>query len=215
MNTLNQEHRKTIHDLNFWIPLLERDYDITIDKNKSFFIQDQINIIYLIQTTKGKFILRVSYKERPIVHTKEDYLYELNVLNYLSSLDFSVNSPLQTRSGKYLNFIEGSFGSYYYCLLNYIKGNVMIVEETDQKYLGKMIASLHKTLDNFESPYKRFHLDTDFLIKHPVEIIENFTEIDHQEKITSIKEIAEYISKYFNRISSKNNTHLSGIVHGD
>jgi Ser/Thr protein kinase RdoA (MazF antagonist) len=212
---VNGENKKAFLDVDFWIPFIERDYDISITKNESFLIQDQINIIFYFRTNLGKYILRASYVNRPIKHSEQDYLYELDALNYLTSKEFPVNKPLQNRKGFFLNYIETLNGSFYYCLLNYVEGNIIPITETDQFYFGGLIATMHQSLDKYDSPYKRFSLDLNSLIYNPIELIEKYLKTVHYDKFEQIKEIGLFVVKFFEKHSFKDNTELIGVVHGD
>jgi Ser/Thr protein kinase RdoA (MazF antagonist) len=212
---VNSANKKVFLNVNFWIPFIERDYNISINKNESFLIQDQINIIFYFQTNLGKYILRVSYASRPIKHTEQDYLYELDILNYLTSQEFSVNKPLQNKKGGFLNYIETPNGFFYYCLLNYVEGNVIPITETDQFNFGRLIATMHQSLDKYESPYQRFSLDLNALISNPIELIEKYTETIHHDKIDQIKDIGIFITNFFEKRTFNDNSELLGVVHGD
>jgi Ser/Thr protein kinase RdoA (MazF antagonist) len=212
---VNREYRKVFCNINFWIPFIERDYNISINKNESFLIQDQINIIFYFRTNLGKYILRASYSNRPIKHTAQDYLYELDALNYLTSKEFSVNKPLQNRKGGFLNYIDTQNGSFYYCLLKYVEGNVIPIAETDQFNFGRLIATMHQTLDKYESPYQRFSLDLNLLIYNPIKLVEKYTKTIHQNKFEQIKEIGNFVTKFFEKHFYMDNSELIGVVHGD
>ncbi|MFA6534171.1 MAG: homoserine kinase [Patescibacteria group bacterium] len=138
-------------------------YNLGEFKSAKYFTHGWVNTTVLLETTKGKFVLRY-YENRSARHV----LYEVNILNYLKKKNFPVAVPLQNSAGKFI----GQYKSKPYIIIEYIDAksiknpnNISSREELSE--VIKVVAKLHNITKKYKPNYASYHQKQD--IKHCLE----------------------------------------------
>ena len=195
----------------FWCNLVEANSDYKVLPDKSKLIQDGFNKIFLIQTTDTKYILRASRFERSIPTTKEDYLFELEVLEYLKSKDFPVAYPIKWENNSYL--LESQ--DYYCSLFSFAEGKMIVPMDDQQHYnFGKTLAELHQHLLEFTSTHTRYSWDIQNAILRPVTQFETFLGNTLKEELKELSLIKTWLINKLSQYESESKA-PKGLVHGD
>jgi Ser/Thr protein kinase RdoA (MazF antagonist) len=143
-------------------------------------LQHNLNDTYLVDATTGRYILRVSQAERATAHswrTREEILFELEVLQHLSHRGVPVATPLVQRDGTFISAVQAPEGIRHLVLFTYAPGDSLTprkqTESLAQSY-GAAVAALHAATDDFSSTHPRFVLDLDFLLAKPLEVVQPY-----------------------------------------
>ena len=107
--------------------------------------------------------------------TREDALYELDVLHHLRRKGIPVAYPIAARGGSFLQDVAAPEGPRFIALFALAKGRGLSYEgdpEPMARRYGSAVAAMHNALDDFESPHHRFHVDLDHLIDQPLAYVE-------------------------------------------
>jgi Ser/Thr protein kinase RdoA (MazF antagonist) len=143
-------------------------------------LQHNLNDTYLVETTTGRYVLRVSQAPRPTGaswRTLDDLLFEVDVLLHLARKGVPVAAPVSQRDGAYASQVYAPEGVRHVVLFTYAAGDpVSAPKQTEslaQRY-GQAVARLHVATEDFASPHPRFALDLDFLLTKPLTIVTPF-----------------------------------------
>ncbi|HLY31275.1 MAG TPA: phosphotransferase, partial [Ktedonobacterales bacterium] len=158
---------------------LQVTYDIG-EVHACILLQHNLNDTYLVETTTGRYVLRVSQAPRPIGaswRTLDDILFEVDVLLHLVSKGVSVAAPVPQRDGAYTFQVQAPEGARHVTLFTYAVGEpVSASKQTEplaHRY-GQAVARLHTATDDFASPHPGLALDLDFLLTKPLTIVAPF-----------------------------------------
>lgn len=154
------------------ISYVHEHYDVG-DISECRFFNYGLNDTYLLQTSTGKYILRVY---RLGWRSLSDILYELDVLLHLHRKNVPVSFPLPMRDGSLLSTLNALEGPRQVVLFTYAEGELPRrsgdeARETYSRRYGSAAAHMHNALDDFSSQHIRFSLDLDHLLDKPVQTI--------------------------------------------
>jgi len=145
-----------------------------IDANADVrFFQAGFNDTYRVEARDGEITFLRAYRHG--WRTREDALYELDVLNHLHRKEIPVAYPIATRDGCFLVEVTAPEGPRCVALFALAKGRELSYEgdpEPMARRYGTAVAAMHNALDSFESPHRRFHVDLDHLIDRPLGFVE-------------------------------------------
>ncbi len=128
-----------------------------------------VNDIYRVTASGRNYILRVSHANRFGAFDEAAYQFELDLVNFLHAQDFPLSYVIPNVDQKPFVTIEFPEGKRRFVLFSYAKGQLHTnLTTADAELLGATLGRLHKTLDQFRSPYQRFELDDAFLIDEPL-----------------------------------------------
>jgi Ser/Thr protein kinase RdoA (MazF antagonist) len=101
----------------------------------------------------------------------------LDVLNHLKDKGFPAVTPVPYNDGQFYCAIPAPEGTRYLVLFSEAPGPEISYdhepEKVAQRY-GQAVAIMHNALDDFNSPYQRFHKDIEHFIDKPLRNIEPF-----------------------------------------
>jgi homoserine kinase type II len=119
------------------------NYDLEEFKNSRPFKTGAVQTNVLLETSKGKAVLRY-YESRT-----ENYVrFEMNVLAYLSQRDYPCPAPIKNKYGEYIGSYQGKpFG-----LLEFLEGEHSDSEDKG-KQIAKAIGQLHILTINYKPQY--------------------------------------------------------------
>jgi Ser/Thr protein kinase RdoA (MazF antagonist) len=137
------------------------------------FHQGGFNDAYRVEAANGSvYFLRVY---RRGWRTREDALYELDVLVHLHRKGIPVAYPISKPDGSYLHDVDAPEGTRFAALFALARGRELSYGEdpapTARAY-GSAVAAMHNALDDFESTHRRFQIDLDHLIGRALSFIE-------------------------------------------
>ena len=140
-------------------------------------LQHNLNDTYLVDATTGRYVLRASQSERAAGiswRTREDILFELDVLQHLARKGVPVATPLAQRDGTRVWAVQAPEGVRHLTLFTYAPGEpVTPPKQTEPlaRGYGAAVAALHAATDDFSSPHLRLALDLEFLLTKPLEVV--------------------------------------------
>ena len=143
------------------IEMLSRGYGIHIHNFEKVSKRDHVHDSgsFLVETEKGKMILREHYRNA----CEPSLLYEYSLLQFLLNKNFKVPRPLLTRDGK--SFLK--IGKKYYVFFDFIPGymyrDYFIVKRCKIKYIEQAAETLgrfHHSVKDFkpegQKPYSNY-----------------------------------------------------------
>jgi len=120
-----------------------KNYNIGSFKNSKDFKAGYVQTNILINTSKGKYVLRY-YENR----TKSRVDFEVNLLNFLNKHNYPIAKPIINVKNKYV----GSFDKKPFVIFSYIKGNhLKNLNDIQFKELVHKLALLHKLTKKFNT----------------------------------------------------------------
>lgn len=129
--------------------------DYFIGKSRSCQIYKRgLNDTYLVTTKQGKYILRVY---RCGWRTKEEIDFELELLAFLREQKQPVAYLLKREDGSFTTEVVAPEGKRYAVVFSYALGRSVKkkLNGRQSQYLGKALANIHKTLDDFKNSFSR------------------------------------------------------------
>ncbi|HEV8194174.1 MAG TPA: phosphotransferase, partial [Ktedonobacterales bacterium] len=140
-------------------------------------LQHNLNDTYVVDTATGRYVLRVLQAKRPnrwSWRTREDMLFELDVLHHQSRGGIHVAAPLAQRDGAYISAVRAPEGDRHLVLFTYAQGEPLTPPrqtEPRARSYGSAVADLHTATDDFSSVHPRFALDLDLLLAKPLDVL--------------------------------------------
>jgi len=140
-------------------------------------LQHNLNDTYLVISTTGSHVLRVSQVRRATGlswRTREDILFEMDVLLHLADRGVSVAAPLMRRDGAYVSDVLAPEGIRLLTLFTYAQGDPLTPPRQTEyiaRSYGAAVAAIHSATSDFSSVHTRFALDLDLLCTRPLDII--------------------------------------------
>jgi Ser/Thr protein kinase RdoA (MazF antagonist) len=139
------------------------------------FYSGGFNHTYRIRTNNGNTYYLRAYRLQ--WRTLADIQYELDVLNHLKQKGFPAITPVSYHDGLPYCVVDAPEGRRILALFTEAPGVEVSYEHEPvinaQRY-GEAVARMHKALDDFQSPYARFHLDLAHFIDQPLIHIQPF-----------------------------------------
>ncbi|MFH1276422.1 MAG: phosphotransferase [Candidatus Woesearchaeota archaeon] len=159
----------------------------------------QANYVHFIETTKGKYILRIGKRKR----NKSDLLFEIQLLNNLSKLPTPIF--IKDENDNFINKYEDNFYSIY----KYLPGKTP--KKISRKVLKKtayFLGNFHSQTKNFKTNHQRFAL-----YDLPIKKIEEIGKTLIQNLPHNLEEI-EFMKKGLKKIKLSSNL-PKGPLHAD
>lgn len=121
------------------------DYDLGTFNNSKDFIDGTVQTNILLETTKGKYVLRY-YEFR----SEEYVLFEVNILKYFNQKNYPCAMPIENNHRKLI----GNYKSKPYAIFEYIEGD-HIKKPNPKQYdeLVKHLAKLHIISKGYKPKY--------------------------------------------------------------
>ncbi|MBB3112746.1 Ser/Thr protein kinase RdoA (MazF antagonist) [Paenibacillus phyllosphaerae] len=174
-----------------------------------------LNDTYRVRTAEGFYILRI-YR---LAVRENDVAYELSLLTQLSvilrecGMETTVSAPIPRRDGGLYAVIDAPEGQRVAALFRYMDGAENVLQDEENCLLfGKSAAELHNALDRVNLRLPRYELNTDFLIRQPLERIVDYIGGDN----AASSFLREYAGALTEQVAAAANQGLDfGICHGD
>ncbi len=166
---------------------------------------------------KKKYILKIYKHGKPWLKNLSDYMFEINMLNYLQNNSFPVSYPIKNNSNKYLNNLKAPEGTRYWGLFTFLEGELEKNPTISKSYkYGKTVAKLHFILDNYNPKYKEKAIDYNSLILPTYNFIKNKIKKEVYE-LGGIYDLDDYFNNLINSFQNykANNKNDWGIIGGD
>ena len=139
------------------------------------FYSGGFNHTYRIKTAEGRTYYLRAYRNR--WRTLEDIRYELDVVNHLKRKGFPAAQPIPYKDDQYFCTVPAPEGQRYIALFTEAIGPEISYEHGAEQVAcryGQAVARMHNALDDFSSPFSRFHLDIEYFINQPLCNVEPF-----------------------------------------
>lgn len=173
---------------------------------------------YLVQTLSDKYVLRLYRHNKHWLLKDSNYLFEIDLLNFLKNSAVNVAYPLQRCDDHYLGKISTPEGIRYWAMFTYAAGSKMKFDENGGYSYGQYIAKFHLETNNFKSKYTKDYIDLKFLVDLPMErlkpIFENKTKDEMNLLMSIAKELRKKVNDYVSQISRDEWGVIGGDFHG-
>jgi Ser/Thr protein kinase RdoA (MazF antagonist) len=196
---------------------VQAEYDIGL-VSSCVLLQHNLNDTYLIEATVGRYVLRVSQARRASglsSRTREDILFELDVLAYLFERGVAVATPLWRKDGSRVSSVQAPEGTRYLVLFTYAPGDPLTPpRQTDsiaQRY-GAALAALHTASEGFSCPHQRFALNLDYLLAKPLALIRPYLD-KRPANLSYLSDLAAAVTERVAVLQSRGLDY--GVCHGD
>lgn len=129
-----------------------------------------LNDTYLVGTQQERYILRIY---RRGWRTKEEIDFELELLAFLHDRNQPISYPIQRKDGSFTTEVAAPEGKRYAAVFSYAPGRA-VNEKLDggqSQRLGEVLATIHLTLDDFQSNFRRSHLNCEYLLDRSMQAI--------------------------------------------
>lgn len=133
------------------------------------FYSGGFNHTYQVKTVDERTYYLRAYRKP--WRTLEDIQFELDVLNHLKRKEFPAIQPLPYRDGRYFCEVLAPEGARYLALFTEAVGQEVSYRDDPgsvARIYGRAVAGMHNALEDFVSPFARFHLDIAHFIEQPL-----------------------------------------------
>ncbi|HET6443315.1 MAG TPA: phosphotransferase [candidate division Zixibacteria bacterium] len=186
---------RSIVDARAFGEVLARDYDFDSPircQLISKMLRTQDNDHYLVKTDDQKYVARIYQLGSHLQRTESDYLFELELLAFLSDSGIPVSYALPRSDGGFLGHVDAPEGKRYYALFSFAEGKPMVATDEEQLYtLGGFMARIHLVSNDFASGHHRHQMDLPFLVDRPIERLKAYWADKREEKLDILITSAE------------------------
>ncbi|MGL5381789.1 phosphotransferase [Clostridium sp.] len=179
------------------------------------FIRRSFNDHYLIQTQNKKYILRVYLNNKYYINDINDFNCELELLYFLMLKNMPVSYPIKNKDNLFLSKVILNNELRFIAMFSFAEGSPLtsVLEDDLAINLGKNIADLHKTFDEFSSKYNRYKINIDYLIKEPIEMLRKYAVHYELDNLSFFIPYEKYLCSKLKELPI--NRYSYGIIHGD
>lgn len=133
-------------------------------------LRTQDNDHYLVTTGDGaQYAFRLYQQGDRFQRHESDYLYELDWLTFLKSVEQPVSYPILRRDGRYLGRVDAPEGERFYAMFSLAHGESLSLKNADQLYImGEAMARIHLASNDYAAPYDRKPIDLAYLLDRPL-----------------------------------------------
>lgn len=169
-----------------------------------------MNDIYIIQSGKEKYYLRISLTG---IHQKHDYEEEIFIINTLYKHGIRVAAPFPCRDKNFLWEINAPEGKRFAILFTEAKKAPSDNNVAKNYNLGKMLSQIHTIADDNNFMVSRAPIDLVQLAKEPLTLI--YPHLTHRPTdYEYLRNATEKLCRYVEDNLSKEEPHY-GYCHGD
>ena len=203
---------RSILDPKYLTYCLRTLYDIGDWEDCLFWLRG-LNDTYQIRTTRAYYILRI-YRQSI---GESDVAYELSLLthlnNELSSVNTRVSVPIPKKDSSLHTVVNAPEGQRIAVIYSYLTGTENVLQDEKACFsFGRSAAELHTAMDNITLTDSRNILDTNFLIRQPLDRIMNYVGEHH----SATPFLREFSAALIESIATISRHGLDwGICHGD
>jgi Ser/Thr protein kinase RdoA (MazF antagonist) len=149
--------------------------------NQCLFWHRGLSDIYLIETARKSYILKISHHHW---RSQSDIQFELEFLDFLDRHNLPIASPLKTKSDELCVTIHAVEGDRYAALFPYAPGEIpqgdLNLEQSI--IMGQALGKLHQTSLQFKNTTPRQCLNLEYLLDDSVETINPYLRNHIQDK---------------------------------
>lgn len=147
--------------------------------------------VYLVETLSARYVLRISHAHW---RTRSDIDFELELLDHLRQHGTPVAVPLRTRNGELSMEILAPEGLRYASLFTYAPGRVPVGDlSLEQSHkLGKTVAKMHRSTQDFQSAAQRQILSLEYLLDESLGVIEPYLRF-RSEDLAYLRQLVDQI----------------------
>ena len=169
------------------------------------------NDTYLVRTDQDRFICRLYLNGKYYVRDSTDFLFELELLEFVRARGVRVAAPLRRQDGELLGQLPGH--DRVYALFEYAQGGeAQRLNANLARSLGAELARFHRAADEFASPHHRYHLGVELLLEQPYALIQRDEAKDKLMDLTSVPPLQELID-VIRGLPTSNGSY--GLIHAD
>lgn len=175
------------------------------------FIRRGFNDHYKIMAGKTDYIFRVYLSSKYYIQSSDDFLFELELLEFLHARGVPVASPIRRQDNGVLGQLENRSAA----LFPFAPGSTTLEEAPSPARclnLGKAIAAFHLASNDFASKYHRYHLNLEYLVDRPLEMIEKHGNDEFKAHLQTLLPVDDLIA-FVKTLANDGDTY--GIIHGD
>lgn len=142
-----------------------------------FLIQTGLNDHYALSTSHGDFVMRVY---RRGWRTRDDVVWELELVNHLAQCGAPVAAPLPCADGRWYTELAAAEGTRYVAIFQRARGSYTHFGATGRHRIspascaeafGRSMAEIHAAADSYRPSASRFQLDFSHLLEQPLAAI--------------------------------------------
>lgn len=156
-------------------------------------LRTQDNDHYLVTTGEGeRYVARVYQLGTRLERNETDYLYELDWLTFLHQAGLPISYPIPRANGELLCRLNAPEGERYLALFSLAPGRPMSLKNEEQLFvLGREMARIHLTSNDYEGKYERQPMNLEFLVDKPIERIKQYWDADRANDLEILMISAE------------------------
>lgn len=177
-----------------------------IDEKDCRLLRAYVNDVY----EAGDYIIKIY---RAGWRSRDDILFEIDLLRHLAAQGVSVSPPLAKTDGDFLHSLEAAEGTRYFVVFAKAPGHKPKAPFADALYggVGEALGKLHRAADGFSSPHHRVRFLYPELVESPMAALEPHLAHrpgDWRFLLDAAREAKSALQKYENQLHT-------GIIHGD
>ena len=159
------------------VPMLEEAYGLA-GPIACTWIRRGFNDHYLVETPMGTWVLRLYLNHKYWISGPGDYLFELELLRFVSARGVTVAAPVERQDGELLGTVDTEAGNRYCALFEFAEGTTEgHLTAAQGRLLARTLAEFHLAADDFKPStpaYRRYDLDLRYLLEQPMELLDRF-----------------------------------------
>jgi Ser/Thr protein kinase RdoA (MazF antagonist) len=203
----------TLLDASTLLPVLTAEYNLPAPV-ECVFLRRGFNDHYEVRAAQGRYILRVYFQGKYYIESDSDFRFELDLLDFLYSNGVPVSHAVRRNIGDLLGTLQTSGGVRHFALFTYAEGETAkTLDPTLARTLGQTVARLHSTADRFQTMHRRYHLNLEYLLDKPMQLIEAFLQEQGQEGVKAYHPAIEALRTKIQALPTT--APMYGIIHGD
>lgn len=178
---------------------------------KCVLLRSWINEVYHVKTSRGDFILKVF---RHGWRAFDEVAYEVQLMQHLASCGITVQTPIQTHSGKTIQLLSAPEGQRPVVLYPMLLGKPALPpSDTVYHQVGHAIAQMHQALDSFVPTHPRRALDIHYLAHEPLSWLQPYFN-DRQDDWRFLVALVERVQSRLTELEQTRDVSW-GAIHGD
>jgi Ser/Thr protein kinase RdoA (MazF antagonist) len=191
------------------LELIREQYGLDPRVSEIKFLRRGLNDTYLLEGDQGRFVFRLYRSWR----TADDVAFELEWLDHLAAHNVPLLPALRLVDQRKYGSLRAAEGIRHYALFPHA-GEIehLPVDRALARLMGKSLAHLHRSSDDFVSAAQRFRLDLAHLIEQPMHAIHLLFFRD-RDALTFLEGIAAKVASDLQTLPVT--TPIYGPCHGD
>jgi Ser/Thr protein kinase RdoA (MazF antagonist) len=201
----------------YLVKIIQKKYDLEIITSCRLIKFGGSNDIFSISSSKGQFILKIFFKRQCWNYTKEHYLFELELQEFLNSNEISTSRPVKNKLGELIDTIDLPEGLRFFSIYEHSYGEKwdhITLNDQRIKTLGATIAKFHLISQKFVNKNTATrNLDIDFLLDKAWLSISNFVTLPSKSIKNELNNIYINLKSEYNTFPVQNLELIHGDIH--